>query len=703
LSPPSRLAHELPRTGPVTVHEKIFFGLLVALAFLMPFKFGFFSLDMLPNPNFGGPSIGSLLVPLASWPTEIAELLIVLAAFFWLLGMIMTRRLTFRYTRADFFLWAFLVVGLVSSFLSILPHSAVIFMKEFACWALLYHLVVNLPGDERRERTLVAALMAGMVCGSLIGLHQRLIGYEQMIQQAYRFLSAGEQEATLAILERDRVMGTFASPNSLGGLYALLLPTACLFVLVLRQWTRKHGAAATILYSLFGPVLAFAIFILTESKGAFLSLGIVAVAVALTMQKRLKIDARKLLAILVPVLVAAAVIAITPPGQKLIERGGKTFKQRVGYWRGAARMAADRPVGRNLVGSGFNAFSVLFPKYKDPPDVVREAKNVHNNYVQLFVEVGVLGLAAFVAFWIIQLVRAGPIIRTFARGREPLTFKTLVVLAAFFGLLGFLLHSVVDFDLYVAGIAMTAMLLVGLMARHTGVFRQKTLVLRKEIHAVGTLAVLMVVTAPVVLFVPMPLTAEVHFFNAHWILTGQTIERPTDPYGAAIGEVHQALGWDPLNHNFMGYLARLHAARGLQERNPNDLDEADGWYTRALKLNPNSYAFRYRRAIVRLERMRLAGKVEWAPILDEIKEAVAHYPTDSFMRLRYVYSLDEAGRDDEAKRQFDIAAGDDPDNFSLALKTAKSTYNEFDFAAELERLRAKYGPTDEPHENSLGE
>jgi tetratricopeptide (TPR) repeat protein len=694
LSRPSRATRNPGRPGPLTVHERAFYGLLFVLAFLMPFKFGLFSLDELPRPAFG-PSIGSLLYLLGSWPVEIAELLIVLAAFFWMLNMIVTRRLVFRYTKADVFLWAFLGLGLLSSFFSILPHSAVMFMKQFACWALLYHLVVNVPGGERRERALLGALLAGMMCSSLIGLHQWLVGYQQTIQQVYRFIPPEERENMLALLTRGRVMGTYASPNSLGGLYALLLPAACLFVIVMRHWTQRYGAAPAIVYGVFGPLLAFGVFILTESKGAFISVGIVAVIVTITMRHRLRIAAWKLLVVLAFAVVAVVAVTSTASGRKLIERGAHTFEERIGYWRGAARMAAHRSVARNIIGSGFNSFGVLFPKYKDPPDVVGIARYAHNNYVQLFIEVGVLGLAAFVAFWIAHLVRAGPIVAAFARGHEPLTFASLAVLAAFFGTLAFLLHSIVDFDLYVPGLAMTAMLLVGLMARHTGTVREKTLVLRKEIHAVVALAALMVITAPLVLFVPMPLTAEIHFFNADAILAGETIERPAHPHAAAVAEMRRALQWDRLNHNYMSYLAAIYAQRGLREKRLDDLDAADAWYTRALKLNPNGFAYIIRRALVRLERMRIEGTVNWDPILDEIGRAVALYPTDSFMRLLYTSYLDEAGRYDQAREQFTMAARYDEAGFPRALQTATLRYNDpaelEAFKADLERLRAKYG------------
>jgi hypothetical protein len=265
------------------------------------------------------------------------------------------------------------------------------------------------------------------------------------------------------------------------------------------------------------------------------------------------------------------------------------------------------------------------------------------------------------------------------------------VLGSFFGLTAFLLHSVVDFDLYVPGIAMTAMLLVGLMARHTGGLRERVLVLRKELHAVIALAVLMLVSGPLVLFVPMTMTGEIHYFNAYALLSGQTVERPMDPAGAAVVQMRQALQWDPLNHNYMGYLAAIHAQRGLHDKNPQELKRADEWYTRALKLDRYSSVFLYRRAMVRLERMRLEGRVDWSPILDEIDQSVQCNPTDSLTRLRYVRVLDQAGRTEEAKRQFDLAAKDDTEDFSIALHNATLTYNDFDVPAELERLRAKYG------------
>jgi uncharacterized protein (TIGR02996 family) len=160
----------------------------------------------------------------------------------------------------------------------------------------------------------------------------------------------------------------------------------------------------------------------------------------------------------------------------------------------------------------------------------------------------------------------------------------------------------------------------------------------------------------------------------------------------------RALAWDPLNQNYMAYLGAIYARRGIHERRIADLDAADHWYTRALRLNPNSALYMYRRAMLWLDRMRLEGTIEWDPVLTELERAVAHFPTDPFMRLVYADTLDQAGRTDEAREQFALAARYDDEAFSGALQTARERYNTdeglAEFKATLERLCATYGTAD---------
>jgi tetratricopeptide (TPR) repeat protein len=236
--------------------------------------------------------------------------------------------------------------------------------------------------------------------------------------------------------------------------------------------------------------------------------------------------------------------------------------------------------------------------------------------------------------------------------------------------------------------------------------REKAFVLRKELHAVVALAVLMVITAPLVLFIPMPLTGEVHYFNAYAFLADKAIERPADPERAAIGEMRRALHWDVLNHNYMAYLGAIYAQRGVRQGRLDDLDQAELWYTRALRLNPNDFWLHYRLATVRLERMRLRGDVDWDAALAGIGRAVEFFPTDPYMRVLYALHLDEAGRMDAAREQFALAEAYDEEAFTYTLRSAARRYNDplelEQFKADLERLRATYGTRPAPEHDGAG-
>jgi tetratricopeptide (TPR) repeat protein len=133
----------------------------------------------------------------------------------------------------------------------------------------------------------------------------------------------------------------------------------------------------------------------------------------------------------------------------------------------------------------------------------------------------------------------------------------------------------------------------------------------------------------------------------------------------------------------------------MEQGDTADLDEADAWYTRALKLNPNSHQLVYRRAMLRLDRMRLEGHTDWEPVLDEIERAVSLFPTNSHIRLLYAMRLDEAGRSDEAREQFTAAARYDDEAFSDALQIVKQSYNDPSeikvFEERLARLHELYG------------
>ena len=270
----------------------------------------------------------------------------------------------------------------------------------------------------------------------------------------------------------------------------------------------------------------------------------------------------------------------------------------------------------------------------------------------------------------------------------------MLVLAAFFGLLAFLLHSVVDQDLYVPGIAMALMLLTGLMARHAGPLRERVCVLRSRGVVIGAAAMLVIITGLVATFVLSPMVGEAKYFGAVKVLRTPTLGGPGGRERAAIERMERALWWDPLNHQYMSFVASIHKGRGIRTKDPGELREADTWYTRALALHPHAYAFRFRRAETRLMRMQLEDNVDWNAVLGEIERAIEDFPTSPTMHLLYALHLDEAGRPEKAKEQFHIAERYD-EGFSRTLGTKKGQAN---YGAIVERLHASTAPDPKRHE-----
>jgi len=142
---------------------------------------------------------------------------------------------------------------------------------------------------------------------------------------------------------------------------------------------------------------------------------------------------------------------ITPGMDDLMFAG--SFVARLTYWQGALRMFAARPI----LGMGWNAFARVYPKYMIlggwPVTVV------HNDYLQVLAETGLVGFALYIAFWIVTIV-AGIKLSLDSDGPAELRWLRTGILCA---IISFLLHSLVDFDLYIPGIALNVFFLAGLM------------------------------------------------------------------------------------------------------------------------------------------------------------------------------------------------------------------------------------------------
>jgi O-antigen ligase len=231
--------------------------------------------------------------------------------------------------------------------------------------------------------------------------------------------------------------GPYVNRNHFAAFAELLIPIS-LVPLLLGKVRRER----LFVVGLFA-VLQIGALLLAASRGGILSFGVeLAVLVVWLVLRRP--DGKQLLAlggILVTVLLLISWIGVRQITQRfsamqsLEITNGKRASMRADSWR----IFLDHPV----LGTGLGTLQAVFPPY----DTLYDGKIVnhsHNDYLEALAETGSLGglccLWFLSVFFFEAIQRARPSQRSFA---------SIVQFSASLGCLGFLVHSLVDFNLHI--------------------------------------------------------------------------------------------------------------------------------------------------------------------------------------------------------------------------------------------------------------
>lgn len=114
-------------------------------------------------------------------------------------------------------------------------------------------------------------------------------------------------------------------------------------------------------------------------------------------------------------------------------------------------------------GAGWGTYTQVFPRFQ-PPTVVGLANQAHQDYAQLLFEGGIFAVLLMAAFAVLAGARALQLVRS-ARRLGRLRREEMLCALAGLGLLGFLLHSLVDFNMHIPANAIVASLLAGIFLR----------------------------------------------------------------------------------------------------------------------------------------------------------------------------------------------------------------------------------------------
>lgn len=138
-----------------------------------------------------------------------------------------------------------------------------------------------------------------------------------------------------------------------------------------------------------------------------------------------------------------------------------SFGLRITYWQVSLLMLKDN----FWTGVGPGNFKVAYPTYQflDAGDV----EAAHNDFLQNFCETGAVGGSLFLAFWIYFAVWGGRRIV-----REPDASQRAVLAGLYAGVLAFLLHSLLDFNLTNPALASLVYVLAGIFYARAHAFQE---------------------------------------------------------------------------------------------------------------------------------------------------------------------------------------------------------------------------------------
>jgi O-antigen ligase len=151
----------------------------------------------------------------------------------------------------------------------------------------------------------------------------------------------------------------------------------------------------------------------------------------------------------------ALVIGVTPAVERFTNLWKDLETGRLPIWRAALAMARDRPI----FGHGWGSFDFLVDGYRDAPTGL-DTSYAHNDYLQVFAEAGIVGLA--LVLWLLTLL-GRRILRSLSTPTIPEARFTLLWLTI--GIVAALVHSIADFGLRIPGVGFMFTLLLAMFVR----------------------------------------------------------------------------------------------------------------------------------------------------------------------------------------------------------------------------------------------
>lgn len=304
-------------------------------------------------------------------PTMVCAGVVLLTTVSYYIGLMLGREKSYKVSQSGAFIIGFLAVAFFSSVTSFNISKSVQSFALYFVFALSYFLIVNnIKTKNQWYNLVVVSVLAGLLVG-LYGVYQNF------------FVTATDTswiDEDMFTGIKTRVYSTFDNPNVLGQYLVMSIPVA--FALM---WSERKIWAKTFYLGVTAVMGACLIF--TWSRAAWIGI-ILAIGFYMVMKDR-RWSALLVVALLImPFVLPESILSrITSLGNMK----DSSTAYRFSVWLSSLRMAGDYWLSG--IGLGAGAFERVYQKYA--LNGAGFALHAHNFYIQLVVEMGVLGIVLF--------------------------------------------------------------------------------------------------------------------------------------------------------------------------------------------------------------------------------------------------------------------------------------------------------------------
>lgn len=319
----------------------------------------------------------------------------------------------------------------------------------YTLFMMMYFLVVNLMNTRAwLERCISAIAIPSGVIAALGIVSYTATRMPSKWIDAQMFADIG-----------NRAVSTFGNPNMLATYLALTAPF--IWLLVVKKDISSSGRVIAII----GGALSIICTVLTWSRGGWIGI-IVAAILFVIINYRHTLKYFLLGAISSPIWIGLLPSNIVNRFTSIGNLADSSTYYRLFTWKGSLRMLAD--YFATGIGVGQSAFSHIYPLYAYVGNEI--TAHSHNLYLEIAIELGILGLLVLLAVMFMVMQRG------FGCIKYNSTDRTVVVgvSAAMSGILAVLVHGIFDYVWYNYRVFFMFWVVVGVLCAFANVYPKKS-------------------------------------------------------------------------------------------------------------------------------------------------------------------------------------------------------------------------------------